>query len=81
MLPPSQGTVASSPFIVAGVFSELTCFSSSSSVGLLEQGTFTAGRVLAIPLSLVATPKTLTTVDVVGCLIASFLFVTFAGAA
>ena len=42
-------------------------------------GAFTAGRILAIPLSLVATPRTLCGVDIAGCLVASFAFYWFAG--
>lgn len=34
-------------------------------------GAFTAGRVLAIPLSMVASPRTLTALDVAGCLVSS----------
>jgi FHS family Na+ dependent glucose MFS transporter 1 len=42
-------------------------------------GAFTVGRILAIPLSLVATPRTLTAVDIAGCLVSSFAFYWFAG--
>eukprot|EP01051_Picozoa_sp_SAG22_P012082 SAG22_NODE_1226_length_5115_cov_1.930024_1_plen_507_part_00 len=34
-------------------------------------GFFTAGRVLAIPLSVVASPRTLTAIDVAGCLVSA----------
>ena len=40
-------------------------------------GAFTAGRIFAIPLSVVATPRTLTAVDIAGCLVASLLFYWF----
>ena len=41
-------------------------------------GAFTAGRILAIPLSVVASPRTLTAADIAGCLVASFSFYFFA---
>jgi MFS transporter, FHS family, Na+ dependent glucose transporter 1 len=74
------GTVADGGYIFA--FSVTSCdlqLSESRAAYLTATywGTFTAGRVLAIPLSMVATPRTLTAMDIAGCLVASFAFYAF----